>query len=71
MFEKPKSNQEEAEETFGAAAHERPVPRISIDVFTEFPDTNALIQKASGDRRLAKAEAQWLEAQTALDAAAE
>lgn len=55
MFEKPKSNQEEAEETFGAAAHERPVPRISIDVFTEFPDTNALIQKASADRRLSKA----------------
>ncbi len=55
MSEKPMSSQEEAEESFGAAAHERPVPRISIDIFTEFPDTSTLMQKASADRRLSKA----------------
>ena len=26
---------------FGAATHERPVPRISIHAFCEFPDTRA------------------------------
>lgn len=42
-------------ETFGAAPHERPVPRISIQAFCEFPDTGAALQRAAGDRRLAKA----------------
>jgi pilus assembly protein CpaE len=45
-------NQEEA---FGAAPHERPVPRISITAFVEFPDTGAALQRAGSDRRLAKA----------------
>lgn len=42
-------------EGFGAAAHERPVPRISIQAFCEFPDTGAALQRAAADRRLAKA----------------
>ena len=50
-----KSSQQEQEETFGAAPHERPVPRISIAAFVEFPDTGAALQRASSDRRLAKA----------------
>ena len=45
----------EQEEAFGAAPHERPVPRISIDAFVEFPDTGAALQRAGSDRRLAKA----------------
>jgi pilus assembly protein CpaE len=45
-------------ETFGAAPHERPVPRISIHAFCEFPDTGAALQRAGGDRRLAKAHLQ-------------
>lgn len=40
---------------FGAAPHERPVPRISIQAFCEFPDTGAALQRAAADRRLAKA----------------
>jgi pilus assembly protein CpaE len=40
---------------FGAAPHERPVPRISIHAFCEFPDTGAALQRASTDRRLSKA----------------
>ena len=40
---------------FGAAPHERPVPRISIHAFCEFPDTGAALQSAGADRRLAKA----------------
>jgi pilus assembly protein CpaE len=44
------------EEAFGAAPHERPVPRISIQAFCEFPDTGAALQRASSDRRLAKAQ---------------
>jgi len=40
---------------FGAAAHERPVPRISIHAFVEFPDTGAVLQRAGSDRRLSKA----------------
>src|SRR5690242_9733377 len=40
---------------FGAAAHERPVPRISIHAFCEFPDTGAALQRAGADRRLSKA----------------
>ncbi len=40
---------------FGAAPHERPVPRISIHAFCEFPDTGAALQRAGSDRRLSKA----------------
>jgi pilus assembly protein CpaE len=43
------------EGVFGAAAHERPVPRISIQAFCEFPDTGAALSRAVADRRLAKA----------------
>jgi pilus assembly protein CpaE len=42
-------------EGFGAAAHERPVPRISIHAFCEFPDTGSVLQRAADDRRLSKA----------------
>ena len=45
----------ESLEPFGAAPHERPVPSISIHAFCEFPDTGAALQRASADRRLAKA----------------
>jgi pilus assembly protein CpaE len=45
----------EKEEAFGAAPHERPVPRISIHAFVEFPDSGAALQRAGADRRLAKA----------------
>jgi pilus assembly protein CpaE len=44
------------EQPFGAAPHERPVPRISIQAFCEFPDTGAALQRAAADRRLAKAQ---------------
>ena len=44
------------DEDFGAAPHERPVPRISIQAFCEFPDTGAALQRAAADRRLAKAQ---------------
>jgi pilus assembly protein CpaE len=40
---------------FGAAPHERPVPRISIHAFCEFPDTGVALQRAGSDRRLSKA----------------
>jgi pilus assembly protein CpaE len=40
---------------FGALPHERPVPRISIHGFCEFPDTGAALQRAASDRRLSKA----------------
>jgi pilus assembly protein CpaE len=43
------------EPEFGAAPHERPVPRISIHAFCEFPDTGAALQRAASDRRLSKA----------------
>lgn len=43
------------EQPFGAAPHERPVPRISISAWCEFPDTGAALQRAASDRRLAKA----------------
>jgi pilus assembly protein CpaE len=46
----------EQEEAFGAAPHERPVPRISIAAFVEFPDSGAALQRAGSDRRLAKAQ---------------
>lgn len=42
-------------EAFGAKPHERPVPRISIHAFVEFPDTGASLQRAAADRRLSKA----------------
>jgi pilus assembly protein CpaE len=42
-------------DSFGAAPHERPVPRISIHAFCEFPDTGASLQRAGADRRLSKA----------------
>src|SRR5579871_5717908 len=42
-------------EPFGAQPHERPVPRISIHAFCEFPDTGVALQRAAADRRLSKA----------------
>jgi pilus assembly protein CpaE len=42
-------------QNFGAAPHERPVPRISIHAFCEFPDTSTALDQAGADRRLAKA----------------
>jgi len=42
-------------QSFGAAPHERPVPRISIHAFCEFPDTSTALESAGTDRRLAKA----------------
>jgi len=42
-------------QSFGAAPHERPVPRISIHAFCEFPDTWTSLERAGTDRRLAKA----------------
>jgi len=41
--------------SFGAAPHERPVPRISIHAFCEFPDTSTALENAGTDRRLSKA----------------
>lgn len=49
------AKRETSEEAFGAAPHERPVPRISIHAFCEFPDTGAVLHQAASDRRLAKA----------------
>ena len=46
---------DKSQEDFGAAPHERPVPRISIHAFCEFPDTGAALQRAGADRRLSKA----------------
>jgi pilus assembly protein CpaE len=51
-----KSPTPELAEPFGAAPHERPVPRISIQAFCEFPDTGTVLQRAGADRRLAKAQ---------------
>jgi len=51
-------NAHDTDENFGAAAHERPVPRISIHAFCEFPDTGATLQRAGADRRLSKAHLQ-------------
>jgi pilus assembly protein CpaE len=50
MSKRPEDGQQ-----FGAAPHERPVPRISIHAFCEFPDTGAALQRAGADRRLSKA----------------
>ena len=52
------SKLQDQDEAFGAAAHERPVPRISIEVFHEFPDTASTLARAASDRRLAKAHMQ-------------
>jgi pilus assembly protein CpaE len=49
------SKSPEEGQAFGAAPHERPVPRISIHAFCEFPDTGAALQRAGADRRLSKA----------------
>src|SRR5579863_1410663 len=49
------SKRPDDDQAFGAAAHERPVPRISIHAFCEFPDTGASLQRAGADRRLSKA----------------
>lgn len=49
------TNLKNGEQPFGASPHERPVPRISISAFCEFPDTGAALQRAAADRRLAKA----------------
>src|SRR5271168_3246966 len=51
----PERKMGSGEEPFGAAPHERPVPRISIHAFCEFPDTGAAVQRAAADRRLSKA----------------
>jgi pilus assembly protein CpaE len=53
MADEPKETQ--AMGVFGVAAHERPVPRISIQAFCEFPDTGAALSRAAADRRLSKA----------------
>ena len=50
-----RSEENETERSFGAAPYERPVPRISIHAFCEFPDTGASLQRAASDRRLSKA----------------
>jgi pilus assembly protein CpaE len=44
-----------AEEAPREAARARPIPRVNIQAFCEDQDTAAVIQKASEDRRLAKA----------------
>jgi len=44
-----------SQEEFGTTPQDRPVPRISIHAFCEFPDTGAALQRAGADRRLSKA----------------
>jgi len=44
-----------SQEAFGTSPQDRPVPRISIHAFCEFPDTGAAMQRAGADRRLSKA----------------
>lgn len=44
-----------AGKSFGAASHERPIPRISIEVFSDSQDTVATMQRVAADRRVAKA----------------
>lgn len=55
MANPPETATTQKDEAFGAAPHERPVPRISIHAFCEFPDTGAALQRAGADRRLSKA----------------
>jgi pilus assembly protein CpaE len=45
---------EPTEKGFGVASYERPVPRISIEAFSEFPDTAEVLERAAADRRLSK-----------------
>ena len=52
------NNRDTDADDFGVAPHERPVPRISIHAFCEFPDTGAALQRAGADRRLSKAHLQ-------------
>jgi pilus assembly protein CpaE len=54
MMNKPRPMEEA--EAFGAAPHERPVPRITVHAFCEFPDTGTALQQAGTDRRFAKAQ---------------
>ncbi len=49
------SKRDESDDGYGAMPQERPVPRISIHAFCEFPDTGAALQRAAADRRLSKA----------------
>ena len=49
------SKDDKSPEAFGATPQERPVPRISIHAFCEFPDTGAALQRAGADRRVSKA----------------
>jgi pilus assembly protein CpaE len=49
------SKDDKSPEVFGTTPQERPVPRISIHAFCEFPDTGAALQRAGADRRLSKA----------------
>ena len=51
-----RSRSPEETEAFGAAPHERPVPRLTIHAFCEFPDTGGALQQAGTDRRFAKAQ---------------
>jgi pilus assembly protein CpaE len=44
-----------ADEASSAVAHIAPVPRVSIQVFCEAPETAAVMQAAGEDRRMAKA----------------
>lgn len=55
MAKTPVKETDAPEAGFSAAAHERPVPRISINAFCEFPDTTAVLERAAADRRLSKA----------------
>ena len=55
MAKEPTQDEVVAAEPFGAAPHERPVPRIAIEAFCEFQDTMEAMQQASVDRRLSKA----------------
>jgi pilus assembly protein CpaE len=55
MAKEPTQDRNPSGESFGAAAHERPVPRISIEAFCEFSDTEEALQQAATDRRLVKA----------------
>ncbi|HEX4156931.1 MAG TPA: pilus assembly protein CpaE [Rhizomicrobium sp.] len=55
MSEAMPARSKPGDESFGAAPHERPVPRISVSAYCEFPDTGAALQRAAADRRLSKA----------------
>lgn len=55
MSEAMPAQLQSGEGAFGAAPHERPVPRISVAAYCEFPDTGAALQRAAEDRRLSKA----------------